>query len=142
MSGVEGQRRTELAFMSTALKHWHRLVESNNPAGLTELLAEDVVFYSPVVHTPQHGKAIALKYLTAAFGVLFNGSFRYVREIVGERDALLEFELELDGIAVNGIDLISWNSAGQITEFKVMVRPRKGLEAVANSMFTQLTKTQ
>jgi len=128
--------------MTTALQQWHQLVEDNNPAGLAELLADDVVFYSPVVHTPQHGKAIALKYLTAAFAVLFNGSFRYVREIVGERDALLEFELELDGIAVNGIDLISWNSAGQITEFKVMVRPRKGLEAVANSMFTQLSKNQ
>lgn len=120
--------------MTTALQQWHQLVSEQNPAGLQTLLADEVVFYSPVVHTPQRGKAIAMKYLSTAFGVLFNGSFRYVGEIVGTQQAMLEFELVMDGVAVNGIDLISWNDSGQITEFKVMLRPRKGLEAVAIAM--------
>lgn len=120
--------------MTTALQQWHQLVIEQNPAGLQALLADEVVFYSPVVHTPQRGKAIAMKYLSTAFGVLFNGSFRYVGEIIGAHQAMLEFELVMDGVAVNGIDLISWNDSGQITEFKVMLRPRKGLEAVAIAM--------
>ena len=102
---------------------WHRLAEKQEVAGLDALLADDVIFHSPVVHTPQVGKAIMTKYLAAAFHVLFNDSFRYVRELRGARDAVLEFVVELDGITVNGVDLIQWNEAGKVTEFKVMLRP-------------------
>ena len=91
---------------------WHRLVDTRDDAGLDALLADDVVFLSPVVHTPQVGKAIARRYLGAAFHVFFDDTFRYVRTFRSERDAALEFELELDGIRINGIDLIRWNDAG------------------------------
>src|SRR4249919_1122561 len=107
------------------LETWHRLVRTQDPSGLETLLAEDAVFYSPVVHTAQRGRQLAAAYLGAAFRVFFNPSFRYVREIVGETDAMLEFETEIDGISVNGVDLIRWNDAGQIVEFKVMIRPLK-----------------
>src|SRR5438477_9565028 len=90
---------------------WHRLVRTRDAATLNELLAEDSVFHSPVVHTPQRGRAVTAWYLAAAFQVFFNESFRYVREIVGGSDAALEFETEIDGIVVNGVDLIKWNPA-------------------------------
>src|ERR1700729_3837200 len=104
---------------------WHQLAKARDVRGLDALLAEEAVFYSPVVHTPQVGKAITTKYLAAAFHVFFNESFRYVRELQGDRDAVLEFEVKLDGITVNGVDMIKWNQAGKITEFKVMLRPLK-----------------
>src|SRR5215207_1195048 len=90
----------------TPLATWHELVQTRNAKGLNSLLADNVVFHSPVVHTPQVGKAVTLQYLSAAFHVFFNPSFRYVRELVGDRDAVLEFQVEIEGIAVNGVDMI------------------------------------
>ena len=121
-----------------ALDTWHHFVRSQDPSGLNALIAEDAVFYSPVVHTPQRGKKLVVMYLSAAFHVFFNQSFRYVREIVGESDAMLEFETEVDGVLVNGIDLIKWNNAGQIVEFKVMVRPLKAIHLIHQHMAAML----
>lgn len=117
---------------------WHELVRTHNTAGLADLIAEDAVFHSPVVHTPQVGKAITQQYLSAAFQVLFNPTFRYVREIVGARDAALEFQVEIDGINVNGVDLITWNEAGQISAFKVMLRPLKAINLIHQKMGAML----
>ena len=117
---------------------WHQLAKARDVRGLDALLAEDAVFYSPVVHTPQVGKAITTKYLAAAFHVFFNESFKYVRELTSDRDAVLEFELELDGIKVNGVDLIKWNDAGKIVEFKVMVRPLKAVNLIHQKMAAML----
>ena len=119
---------------SDPIKTWHNIVEKRDAQGLDALLADDAVFHSPVVHTPQVGKAITKKYLTAAFHVFFNDSFRYVRELQGNRDAVLEFELTLDGITVNGVDMIKWNDAGKITEFKVMLRPLKAVNLIHQKM--------
>ena len=105
---------------------------------LLELLADDAVFHSPVLFKPQHGKALTRLYLSAAFQVLFNGSFRYVREIVGDRDAMLEFECEIDGIVINGVDLIGWDQSGRITDFKVMLRPLKAIMLVKDKMAAML----
>jgi hypothetical protein len=102
---------------------WHALARARNPAGLDALLADDAVFLSPIVHTPRRGKAIVKAYLAAALVVFGNASFRYVREIRGEHDAMLEFETEIDGVLVNGVDIVKWNDAGRIVEFEVMVRP-------------------
>lgn len=117
---------------------WHELVRTKNAAGLDDLLADDAVFLSPVVHTPQHGKPIAKLYLSAAFEVFFCPSFRYVREIVGTRDAMLEFETEIDGVSVNGVDIVTWNPEGKITEFKVMLRPLKAVNVVHARMGAML----
>ncbi|CAM3704591.1 nuclear transport factor 2 family protein [Roseateles saccharophilus] len=128
--------------MTHPIDAWHELAKARNPRALAALLAEDVVFHSPVVHTPQRGRALATQYLAAALAVLGNESFRYVREIRGERDALLEFELELAGVQVNGVDIIRWNDAGRITDFKVMVRPLKGMQAVQQKMAELLAQMQ
>lgn len=120
------------------LQAWHRLVVTRDPAGLDALLAHDAVFHSPVVHTPQRGRQLAARYLGAAFHVFFNPTFRYVREIVGPSDAVLEFETEIDGIAVNGVDLVKWNDAGQIVEFKVMLRPLKAINLIHQRMAAML----
>lgn len=113
---------------------WHDAVKSKNTRLLDTLLAGDAVFVSPVVHTPQPGKKIAKAYLSAAFAVFMNDTFRYVRELRGERDAVLEFTLTLDGIEINGVDMMRWNEAGQITEFKVMLRPLKAVNLIHQKM--------
>ena len=94
------------------LAAWHRMVRDHDPSGLDTLLADAAVFHSPIVHKPQVGKALAAAYLRAAFQVFFDPSFRYVREVVGVRDAVLEFEVEIDGIAVNGVDMMHWDEQG------------------------------
>lgn len=151
------------------LAAWHAIAASPNEAALDALLAEDVVFHSPVVHTPQRGRAITKLYLMAAFQVLASpakgaeagagpkaadpsstatsGStaaseearrFRYVREVVGERDAVLEFMSEIDGITIDGVDMIRFGDAGKdagkIVDFKVMVRPLKAVQAIHAAM--------
>jgi hypothetical protein len=120
--------------LSGPIEMWHRLVEKRDTHGLDALIADEAVFYSPVVHTPQVGKVITKQYLVAAFHVFFNESFRYVRELRGDRDAILEFEVNLDGITVNGVDMIKWNEAGKITEFKVMLRPLKAVNLIHQKM--------
>jgi hypothetical protein len=120
------------------LETWHRLVRTQDSSGLDALLADDAVFYSPVVHAPQRGKALAAGYLSAAFAVFFNPTFRYVREIVGTSAAMLEFETDIDGVLVNGVDLIKWNDTGHIVEFKVMLRPLKAIHLVQQRMAAML----
>jgi ketosteroid isomerase-like protein len=119
---------------------WHRVMQQRDVAGLDGLLADDAVFLSPVVHTPQIGKRITKMYLAAAFSVFGNESFRYVRELRADRDAVLEFELEIEGI--NGVDMIRWNEAGLITEFKVMLRPLKAVNLIHEKMGAMLQKAR
>jgi len=124
--------------MIDTLSTWHALVVTRNTKGLDALLADDVVFHSPVVHTPQTGKAITTQYLGAAFHVFFNDTFKYIREIIGPRDAALEFQVEIDGIVVNGIDMLKWNDEGQIVEFKVLIRPLKAINLIHQKMAAML----
>ena len=121
------------------LAAWHRvLANGNRPEELAEILAEDAVFHSPVVHTPQAGKAKVIVYLAAAGQVLGGEHFRYVREMIDGGDALLEFETEIDGIRINGIDLIRFDGSGKIIDFKVMIRPLKAINKVWEAMAAQL----
>ncbi len=117
---------------------WHELIASADPAGLDQLLDDDVVFHSPVLYKPQPGKALTSMYLHAAFAVLINDSFHYVREVVGKRDAVLEFVVMVDGIEINGVDMISWDETGRIIDFKVMVRPMKAIEMIRQKMAAML----
>jgi ketosteroid isomerase-like protein len=116
------------------ISRWHRIVQDRDPRGLASLLADDVVFHSPVVHTPQVGKALVIQYLAAALQVFGNDTFRYEREIVGDGQAVLEFGVEIEGIAVNGVDMISWDALGRIVAFKVMVRPLKAINLIHQKM--------
>jgi hypothetical protein len=120
------------------LASWHQLVENGDARGLDSLLSEKVAFYSPIVHAPQVGKAITAQYLTAAFRVLGNESFRYVREVTGSRDAVLEFQVEIEGVSVNGVDMIKWDDEGKIVEFKVMLRPMKAINLIHQKMAAML----
>ncbi len=124
------------------LAAWHDLVQTRNVKGLAALLADNCVFHSPVVHTPQVGKAVTLQYLSAAFHVFFNPSFRYVREVAGANDAVLEFQVEIDGISVNGVDMIKWGADGRIVEFKVMIRPLKAINLIHQKMAAMLQANQ
>lgn len=128
--------------MSAPLETWHRLVSSRDPAGLDAVLADDVVFHSPILHTPQRGKALARLYLTGAFQVLAGPSFRYVREVASGRDAVLEFEAEVEGVHVNGVDMIRWNERGQIVDFKVMIRPLKAIQLLHRRMAELLERVK
>jgi hypothetical protein len=117
---------------------WHAMLEARDISRLDDLLADDVVFHSPVVHTPQRGKAITTIYLAAAYQVLFGSGFRYVREVEGDFDAILEFVAEIDGIHVNGVDMMHWNAEGKIDDFKVMVRPLKAVNLLHGLMARML----
>lgn len=116
------------------IQRWHRIALEVLPDEIAPLLAEDVVFESPVVHTPQQGKAITDKYLRAALKVLNTSSFKYAGEWFAERSAVLEFVTEIDGIKINGVDIIEWNEQGLITRFKVMVRPLKAINMLHQKM--------
>jgi len=126
--------------MTHPIDVWHDFVRRREPGILEKLLADDVVFHSPVVHTPQRGRAITLLYLRGAMEVLGSPAFRYEREIRGDRDALLEFVTEVDGISINGVDLIRWDDAGRIVDFKVMVRPLKAIHVLHQKMGELLVK--
>lgn len=110
------------------------MMDGHDKSLLLEMLHDDVVFRSPVVHTPQEGKAITFAYLSAAGNTLGNGTFKYTRVFDCGNKAVLEFENEMDGIQVNGIDMIEWDADGKITDFKVMVRPLKGMQVVHAAM--------
>ena len=113
---------------------WHQVVRERDAKALWELIAEDATFHSPVVHTPQRGRQLTYAYLYAAFQVFANDSFRYVRELAGDRDAVLEFQVEIDGIVVNGVDMIRWDDDGRIVDFKVMLRPLKAVNLIHQKM--------
>lgn len=120
------------------IDRWHDMMAHGTTEGLYDLLAPDCVFWSPVVHTPQQGRDITHMYLSAA-GQVFDTDFRYVREVRDGDSAVLEFECTMDGIHVNGIDIIQ-AANGQITEFKVMVRPLKAVNKVHERMMRMLEK--
>jgi hypothetical protein len=123
----------------SGLARWHAYMQGGgDPALLSAMLADDAVFHSPVVHNPQVGKAVVMAYLVAASHVLGNDSFHYVRELVDGYEMMLEFVTELDGITINGVDIIRFNEAGLIGDFKVMVRPLKAINAVWAMMGAQL----
>jgi len=119
---------------------WHKLVKERDAAGLDNILAENVVFHSPVVHTPQAGKPITTLYLTAALHVFNNDTFQYLREVITGNNAVLEFLTVIDGISVNGVDMITWGEDGRITEFKVMIRPLKAINLIHKMMGEMLQK--
>ncbi len=119
---------------------WHKLVDARDAEGLDNILAEQVVFHSPVVHTPQVGKPITTLYLTAAMHVLNNDTFKYLREVISGNHAVLEFQTVIDGISINGVDMITWGEDGRITDFKVMLRPLKAVNLVHKMMGEMLQK--
>ena len=121
------------------LKLWHDIIELRKPELLDEILAEDCVFFSPVVHTPQRGRELTKLYLTGAMHVL-NKDFHYVKELVTPSHAVLEFVCDIDGISVNGVDIISFDSDGKIKEFKVMVRPLKAINLLHAKMREMLER--
>ena len=117
----------------------HQVAESReSPASLAPWIAEDAVFHSPVMHRPQEGRDLVMQYLMAALQLFSQHGFRYVRKIVDGGEAALEFVAEIDGIEINGLDLISLSDDGKIRDFKVMVRPYKAIEIVRTRMLAQL----
>ena len=120
---------------------WHAFIDqANDPEALRALIADDAIFHSPVVHTPQEGKAKVFAYLYAASQVLGNEEFRYERELFDGNQAMLEFATTIDGIHINGVDIIRFNDDGKIEDFKVMVRPMKGMNKLWELMGAMLEK--
>ncbi len=124
--------------MSDHLARWHNFIQTRDHEVLKDMLADEVVFTSPVVHTPQRGRNTAFIYLAFAEDILGGEAFHYLREFdCGDR-AVLEFETVVDGITVNGVDMIEWDESGKITDFKVMVRPLKAVNIVKEKMGEKL----
>jgi hypothetical protein len=124
----------------TGLDKWYDYVKSHDRETLWDLLDPDVVFESPVVHTPQRGRDIAFKYLWSVGKVLGGPSFAFVREWRNDTSAVLEFEAEIDGIKLNGVDIITCGEDGRVTHFKVMVRPLKAINLLHRLMGEQLAR--
>ena len=120
--------------MENPISKWHQVVELRDYNLLKEILSENVIFYSPVIYTPQKGKSITLNYLVAASEVFNSSNFKYTKEIINNKFASLEFKLTIDDTEINGIDLISWNEEGLITEFKVYIRPLQGVNLIHKLM--------
>ena len=138
--------------IARTIEQWHRFLAGALPGGLDELLADDVVFYSPVVFTPQKGKAVTMLYLNAA-GTVFGGpggpkaggggnsaKFRYTKEVLAGNHAVLEFEAEVGGKYVNGVDIITCNAEGKIVEFRVMIRPLQAVNMMHEQMMAMLER--
>ena len=128
---------TMTATMS-ALDKWYGYMKSHDQAALWDLLHPDAVFESPVVHTPQRGRDITFKYLASAEQVLGGPGFKYVGEWRSDSGAVLEFKTMIDGIEINGVDIITFDAEGRITNFKVMVRPLKAINMLHRLMAEQL----
>jgi ketosteroid isomerase-like protein len=128
------------------VERWHAFLTAPDPGGLDELLADDVVFYSPIVYTPQRGKDITTLYLQAAQQTLpgdgGDGAFRYTKQVLGGDTAVLEFETSVDGKYVNGVDIIRCDDAGRIVEFRVMLRPLQAVNIVHEQMRAMLEAMQ
>ena len=135
------------------VERWHQYVRGESSDALDELLDDDVVFYSPIVYTPQRGKDITKLYLQAAAGTLAgNGGastgdsagsgFRYTKQITAGDTAVLEFETNVDGKYVNGVDIIRCSAAGRIIEFRVMIRPLQAVNIVHEQMKAMLGHLQ
>ena len=132
------------------IKKWHDHIKGEFPGGLDELLADDVIFYSPIVFSPQNGKELTTLYLMAAgntFGgdkakdeTLEGSSFKYTKEILEGNQAMLEFETQIDGKYINGVDIITFNESGKISEFKVMIRPLQAVQIIHEQMQKMLTQ--
>lgn len=121
------------------VRRWHEIVATKDPAAVDDFLAEDAVFRSPAVHTPQVGRATAAAYLRAALVVLGPG-LRYEREWYGEDSAVLEFVTVVGGKDVHGVDMLRWGADGRVVEFTVMVRPLRGLQVLVEEMGAELTR--
>ena len=126
------------------IKKWHYLIKGDYPGGFDELLDDDVSFYSPIVYSPQIGKELTTLYLSAAGntfggdqskdGTLEESSFKYIKEVLDGNQAVLEFETQIDGKYVNGVDIITFNDHGKIIEFKVMIRPLQAVNIIHEKM--------
>ena len=130
------------------IERWHQYLNGELPGGLDVLLDDDVVFYSPIVYTPQRGKALTTMYLQAAAMTLpgdgdaapnTSGSpFRYTKQVLAGDTAVLEFETTVAGKYVNGVDIIRCNPDGRIVEFRVMIRPLQAVNLVHRQMAAML----
>jgi hypothetical protein len=116
------------------IARWTSIIENGRTDELDALIAEDAVFFSPAVFTPQEGRQKTLMYLKAAVKVFGTNDFRYVEQWFKDQSAILEFAATIDGIYVNGIDMIHWNDQEQIVSFKVMLRPLKALQTIIPAM--------
>ena len=126
---------------TSGLQRWRDFVRSHDPAALWDALHPDVVFESPVVHTPQRGRDITFKYLTSVVKILGGPTFRFTGEWTNDTGAVLEFANDIDGITINGVDIITCDAEGRITRFKVLVRPLKAINLLHRLMAEQLGKT-
>jgi hypothetical protein len=120
--------------MNNPLDIWHQAIKERNTNHLSTILADDVVLHSPIMHNLIEGKKMVTFYLMAAFHTFVTPEFTYVRELADDSNAILEFTTEIDGIFVNGVDMISWNEEGKIIDFKVMVRPLKAINLIHEKM--------
>ena len=115
-------------------KKWHQIIKEKNIDLLRDILDDEVVFYSPVLYKAQEGKDLTMMYLMGAMKILLNGTFKYINEVHSEDYSVFEFTAMVDQIEINGVDIISWNKEGKISQFKVMIRPYSAINMLKQKM--------
>lgn len=122
------------------LDQWHQMLEAMDISQLDQVIDKQCVFHSPIVFKPQEGRRLTIMYLSAAFQMFSEADyFKYIKKIVQDNHAMLEFNAKIDGILIDGVDIITWNDEGLITEFKVMIRPLKAIDLIKSKMLAQLS---
>ena len=125
--------------LPVAIERWENIAKTGNFETLGQLLADDIVFESPIVHTPQIGRDVARKSLMGEVRVLGGPDSRFVRRWFAEQSAVLELEAQVEGIKINAVDIIGWNAEDRIEHFKVMVRPLKAINVLHQAMGQMLS---
>lgn len=134
MSTETTEMSTETTELPPVIERWLRVIETGEMDELEDMLADDAVFYSPAVFAPQRGRTLTIAYLRAAEHMFSGTGFHYVEKWIAANSAVLHFAAEVDGLTLEGIDMIHWNDDGKITEVKVMIRPFKALQGVIAKM--------
>ena len=131
-----------LATTQISIKKWHQMLETNDMSILNDLLADEVVFRSPVAYKPYEGKQVVFFILTNVIQVFQD--FTYHREFFTEdgENVVLEFSANVSGKSLKGIDMIRFNNRGQIIDFEVMIRPMSGLAVLAEQMGQRIAQYQ
>ena len=120
--------------VAESMKRWHTMIDTRDLSALSNLLSDDVVFRSPMAHTPYPSAPVVAMILSTVINVFEN--FRYHRDFasVDGKNVVLEFSAEVGGKELKGIDMIQFDEQGKIVEFEVMIRPMSGLQALGEEM--------
>jgi len=128
--------------MTDLTQRWRDLFAMENMPPVRDMLAEDIQMHSPAMHQVQRGPDLIADYITAAHEIFTRWDLDYVRAFQNGNEICMEFEGEIEGVTLNGVDIIRWNADDKIDDFKIMIRPASGLKKLGEVMVKILAEVQ